>query len=595
MDTRVDIAFGRGFSYPDDHYSNMDMKTPAQRNNVKGLFTTGTPAVREWVDNLPLINIDASVQQLESALEEINTTDIPAVERHAALELLTAPVMHVTGALKKSYLGKQFPLRKQDLDSAAKAGGLCNHMATSYKILVTSLENRRDSRTGLAIATHRAMRHLSEVLIGNYQIYVPYPDGVWNDLHTLYAIAERHGLLQQQVDDITLHVPTGSTIEDIYKQILLLSLACPYRLRQDEISNVYTLLSQWASYSKLLRKTDENSGGLFAWSLKTDNAPAYLTIRNREARDHHWRILDTGNMAEPIRAAINARREFTHRYSEYLEERILQRLMLIWGVMPKRRFTRREQDAQVQLVVGLKAIHSIISGPQPEQPDAEQVETEVIRDREYLQDPTFERPTRIRTDPHSSNSKTRTRFGQLPEQWQNKPLQGAYSARIPEADAETTTPLHPEHWKMQDMSAGGYCLLWDSEEASSAQVGELVAIKASDDDNDNWHLGVIRWMKFTMERGLGLGVQMMSPGARAIWARVCNDKSGTTDKVQGILLPDIRGLNQQATLLLPPLLFRTGCLSRLTRDDKEEQIRLTTQLEDTGSFAQFYFSPAEGS
>ncbi len=239
------------------------------------------------------------------------------------------------------------------------------------------------------------------------------------------------------------------------------------------------------------------------------------------------------------------------------------------------------------MVVGLKAIHSVISEPEPEHPEKAREETEVIRDREYLQDPTFERPTSInennRINGHRKESNT---FGQLPEQWQSNPLQGAYSAS---KVAAGTTPLHIENWKMQDMSAGGYCLLWDSEEASSARVGELVAIKSSLDNDDNWHLGVIRWMKFTREHGLGLGVQMMSPGARAIWARVCNDKVGRADRMQGILLPDVKGLDQPATLLLPSLPFRTGSLSRLTRGDREEQVKLTAQLEDTGSFAQYHF------
>jgi hypothetical protein len=574
----------------------MDLNIPTLGKPGNCQFNSSTPAVRQWVDDLPLINIEASIKQLEFALDEINKTEVPAAERQAALDMLNAPVMHVTGALVKSYLGKKFPLKKHDLDNAAKATALRNRMAMGYKILVAAMKKQPDSRSVLTIAIHRAMRYLSEILIGDYQIYVPYPDGIWKDLHTLYAIAEQHGLLQQQVEDITLHTPARSTIGDIYKQVLLLSLACPYRLRQNEISDVYMLLSQWAPYSKLLKDSEESRGGFFTWSLEADHAPAYQTIRNREDRDTHWRNLNTSDMSKPVRTALEARQQTTPRYSDHLEERILQRLMLSWGVMPKRQFTRRQQDASIELVVGLKAIHSVISNPKPEQHDTVQAETEVIRDREYLQDPTFERPTSINMHPQRrKKSRDTASFGHRPEHWQNNPLQGAYAANKPAADTENKAPLHVESWKMQDMSAGGYCLLWDSEEASSARVGELVAIKTSHDTDDNWHLGVIRWMKFTRERGLGLGVQMMSPGARAIWARVCNDKAGMADKMQGILLPDIKGLNQQATLLLPSLPFRTGYLSRLTHGDKEEQVKLTAQLEDTGSFAQYHFTATEES
>jgi hypothetical protein len=571
----------------------MPLKIPQLGKPGNGLFKTSLSSVRKWVDNLPLINIQDTVSRLEFALDEINKVDIPATERIGTLELLNAPVMHATGALKKGFLGKQFPLRERDLARAGKAIGLCRRMALGYKILIPALEKESDAKSGLATTLHRSIRHLSEVLIGNFQIYVQYPDGVWQDLHTLYAIAGQHGVLQQPVVDITLRNPESTTIEDVYKQILLLSLACPYRLRQREISDVYALLHQWGPYSRLYTATDADASGFFACNLDSDNPPAYLKQENRDELDERWRILDTGDMEEPVRAAVDARQGASQRYLDHLEDRILQRLMLTWGVIPKRQFARHQQDATVQMVLGLSAIHRVISGPPPEARQEDQALTEVIRDREYLLDPTFEQPTRISTAAPAGGGFPASRDVHIPKPTvgQSNPLHGAYVAHGHVADRQRDS-LRIESWRMQDMSAGGYCLLWDSNEPSSAQVGELVAIKTSEDSDDNWHLGVIRWMKFTVQRGLGLGIQMMSPGASAIWASICSDRVVTNNKMQGILLPDIKGLNQEATLLLPPLPFRSGSLSTLTREGNEEQIRLTRQLEDTGSFAQFHFTPA---
>lgn len=542
----------------------------------KSVSKTSISSVRTWVDNLPLINTDRTVSQLEAALEEISRFNIPATERLAALELLNAPVIHATGTLKKGILGKQFPLRQKDLEKAGKATALYHHMALGYKTLVPLLQKRSEVKTGLVTAIHRAIRYLSEVLIGNFQIYVQYPDGVWKDLHSLYATAERHGLLHLHVTDVTLHKPESTTIEDVYKQILLLSLACPYRLRQSEISNVYALLYQWAPYSKLSRMTAADSSGFFACNLDSDDPPGYLQQQAGEEHGEKWRIFDTAGMGEPVRVAIEAREKAPKHYLDHLEDRILQRLMMSWGVMPKRQFTRHQQHATIDMVLGINAIHHVISGHPPQEQDDEHVQTEVIRDREYLQDPTFERPTRINMHRHATGK------GQS---WSDNRLRGAYAAGG-HAPGKQQDSLHIEHWKMQDMSAGGYCLLWDSDEPSSAHVGELVAIRTND---EHWNLGVIRWMKFTAWRGLGLGIQMLSPGASAIWASICSEKAGSENRMQGILLPDIKGLNQEATLLLPPLPFRTGSLSRLTREGNEERIRLTRQLEDTGSFAQFHF------
>ena len=97
-------------------------------------------------------------------------------------------------------------------------------------------------------------------------------------------------------------------------------------------------------------------------------------------------------------------------------------------------------------------------------------------------------------------------------------------------------------------------------------------------------------MRFTPSEGLALGVQMLSPGASAVWASVCKDQAGMEDRMHGILLPGVAAIDQPATLLLPPLPFRTGCLSTLSEGGREKTIRLTGQIEDTGSFAQFHFT-----
>jgi len=216
-----------------------------------------------------------------------------------------------------------------------------------------------------------------------------------------------------------------------------------------------------------------------------------------------------------------------------------------------------------------------VADPVNEQPENDSGLDERIDDKWYLQDPTFERETSFNANPPADKQNKFT----------DNLLQGAYSTSN---QAERSV----EHWKMCDMSAGGYCLLWDSESASSARVGELIALTVEEENNlGNWQLGVIRWMKYTEEHGLELGIQMLSPGARAISAHVCKGDINTGDSLQGILLPEIKALKQQATLLLPSLPFRTGCSSTIVDAGKTQQVQLTRQLENTGSFSQYHYKP----
>jgi len=261
----------------------------------------------------------------------------------------------------------------------------------------------------------------------------------------------------------------------------------------------------------------------------------------------------------------------------------MQRLMLAWGVMPKRKFNRYRQDASIRLVMGLNSIHRLATIPTIEENIEQNGITETIHDHQYLQDPTFETATRINTVMSPANRNGTSEKANGP---QGKLLRGAYSAA-----SSGTNPV--ELWKMENLSAGGFCLLWDSESASCAQVGELVAILSTEEnDKDNRQLGVIRWLKFTPEHGLELGVQLLSPGAKAVWAYVCENDLQPSHKLQGILLPEIKAINQPASLLLPSLPFRAGCNSTLENQGRKETIILTRQLENTGTFAQFSFSVA---
>ncbi len=88
---------------------------------------------------------------------------------------------------------------------------------------------------------------------------------------------------------------------------------------------------------------------------------------------------------------------------------------------------------------------------------------------------------------------------------------------------------------------------------------------------------------------------MLSPGARPVWTRICRDDISTTNRMKGILLPELKSLNQAASLVLPSLPFRVGCISTLEYEGRKETIVLTQQLENTGIFGQYHFTRAKAS
>jgi hypothetical protein len=561
----------------------MNLDLPRREKPGRLSFNTSTPAVQAWVDDLPLLNTNNTLALVSGALDQINTLDIPPQQRHEVLELLSTSVMCISDALQKAFLGKQLPLPAVHMRQATQAIELCNRMAIGYRIVIDDVGSNDAQSPLLRTAIHRAIRYLSKILLTSYQIYLQYPAGLWGIIHALFALAEEHRLSPLLVTDNTLHAATSSSIETIYKQNLLLSLACPYRLRQNEIHYVYNGLLEWATASRLHQMNNTQKLGLFAVNLRSDQPPAYRSLREDLQAGGNWRILDTSEMAHRMQQAISGEAGKTGKASGLGDSQTMQRLMLAWGVMPKRKFSRHRQDASIRLVMGLNSIHRLSADPTVEKEDEHNGITETIHNHQHLEDPTFERTTSLSTEmPSGNRSGSSVQANRSP----GKLLRGAYSAT-----GSGTNPV--ELWKMENMSAGGFCLLWDSENASCAQVGELVAMMPREEnEKDNRQLGVIRWMKFTPDHGLELGIQLLSPGATAVWAYVCENDPQPTNKLQGILLPEVKAINQPASLLLPSLPFRTGCISTLENQGRKEAIMLTRQLEITGTFAQYNFTYA---
>ncbi|MBT8118016.1 MAG: hypothetical protein KJO66_09295, partial [Gammaproteobacteria bacterium] len=369
----------------------MDLDLPQRKKPDLNSTVTRPDVLRDWVERLPLLNTEKTRQLLVDALERINRLDMSPDDRNESLEILTTSVMCVVDALKKEFLGKPMPLDEKHTRQAEQALDLCNRMATGYRIMADDLGQDEAQNRQLGIAIHRSLRYLSEILLGHYQIYRQYPEGLWRSIHALYALAEECGINRLSITDTTLPTTESSNIETIYKQILLLSLACPYRLRQKEIHFAYNALIDWASFCRLSQPGTRMETGLFSVNIHSDDPPAYRNLHTVEDSDiHHSRILDASAIAHRLRAALENE---SRNQTGFGNRDTLQQLILAWGAMPKRRFPRhRSTDTlPVKLVVGLNTIHRLVSGPQTQ---AEHTD-ETIMDYDWLRDPTFDRPVKI--------------------------------------------------------------------------------------------------------------------------------------------------------------------------------------------------------
>ena len=560
--------------------ASIELRIPARHDPVAGSRDIRPKKVEEWISGLPLANLGETARQVYNALLEFNSLNINVSDRMSIMEQFRPTAQYITNSLKKHFVGQMFPLSAKNRKIAELAREIFSQMAAGYKIIIVDTQAapaKIDPRF-MATSIHRAMRYLSGVLLGTYQIYDPYPPGVWGEIHQLLQLAESNNLHEIRIADTDFTLVKESTISDVYKQSMLLALACPYRLRRGEVEQVNSALERWASHTKLMSGQQASSSqGIFVVNLSKDAAPSYLILQNEKDLSN-CRILDPQGLTTVIREEMIQTRERgngQHAANGNVSLDIMRRLMLAWGVVPKRRFNRIKKSATVLVAMGLSTAHHFISHEADATPHGEQR-------------PDFTRPAEFTSVPSTNE------HHEMPPLWELKGHSIEWSKREAGEQARRTPASHYncQTWHMTNVSAGGYCLLWDNAETTQAQVGELLCIQEQGlGDADHWGIGVIRWMKSSPDQGLELGIQMLAPSAAPVATRIANENAMSGEFQRSLLLAQIKAIDQPASVLVPSLNHQVGQVLTVNAHGNESQIQLTKLLENTGTFAQFQFTP----
>ena len=590
--------------------SNMSeglLNIPEQSKPTAGSFDPRPKQVEAWVASLPMANIGESARLVYTALREMNRLGISEYDRYKSMELLREPVYQITEVLKTHYINQNLPLSPKNQKIAELAIQLNSEMAIGYKAIIHDKLNKTFSRLNnktLGICLHRAIHYLSNVLLCAYQIYIQHPENVWLQVHRLYLYAENHQLHTTLVKDhVTPDNTLDSTISDIYKQILLLALAGPYRLRQHVTEAVYKALEVWAAdahihpYGEIL-----DDSYVFNINMNSDAAPGYFRD-DGTVNPAFCRTVDTSELVQTMSNSMLSGGDNATK----IPPDVQKRLIVTWSGKSHRTFPRTSKNNEIAITLGLSATHHYID--------------EVIRP--LLKDPTATCPTAtdalqtgnpiatteddVVLDERAQYTSTPV-FGisnlddHTPDIWDpdftyraNNPIHALEANRDETHDKVSLYARAPLPCKGVNESAGGYCLLGYlvyGKDSQKVQVGELVGIRDNiASSSTQLGIGIIRRIK-NWKNGLELGIQKLAPCADAV-ALSSIAKNNAVEKYQrSLVLPRLSGIDQPATLITHAW-HQTDDQLIANVHGRRTLIKLTKQLESTGVFSQFEFTVLE--
>lgn len=497
-------------------YRRLQEALPERSAPARDAFQVDPKALKRWIDALPLANASVSARMLFQAVRELNRMAIDPVLRLTALEALRVPVGQLADTIDRHIVGSSFPLPPQKAQLAAAARDFQREMAVGYRLAVVELcgaEGKvpflRGRAVGLAI--ERAISHLNAELCKGYLVYAAPGEGVWRTLNALYGFALGARLEDKALDDPLLGGAACSP-RSSYAHALLMAASNPYRLSQKEIHESFQITRAWAPSTQLNPGAAGAQG--YAVPLEEDRGPGYLP-EERSAADGATLAFDTRQLESELARQLDLAAAHGGGLSFRVKSGaaigasadLVRRLMSAWQFYPDRAHSRLPAGHLLETLVGLHAIHYYLAG-------AIDFETFVRRACGTAVHAT-ERERLASWSPPAGE-------GGRPE---------VVSARV------------------LDQSLGGYRLLWEPTGQVRARVGELVAVSLPADADDSederdWMIGVIRWLRVTADGGVDAGLELLARRARAAVLRALDAAGQPRPSVRAVLLG--RGTEQAA-------------------------------------------------
>lgn len=532
-------------------------------------FCSSTPnSLSDWIERLPLANTDQTAHALRQATDELARLSIDWHTRLALLEVLREPVSYLSTRLDRLASASM-----QSMSAADDAQRLQVNLCVGYKGVVK--DALADSRPGddLVLALHRCLSDMSRTLLRACQLYSATPSQFWRELHELYRIAEAREIEDKSARDAENHHRQDMSIGDAYRRALLLATAKPNQLRNAELTQTFNALELWSASVSLAPFEPSAS---FAIDQDRDEPPRYVSLKTSESG---LLGLSTEVLTFELVAYLG-HVDGKLEVPDYLTSRLIEHLATAWSSMPERSFRRMDTDTPLKVAIGLRSVHYFVSGGVH---FADQLgTTDALLRREI-------NPF-LAEDGASRSSGDVWSAAKIPE---NPNV--ADPDRILLSKREVTENSDDERYIVHDaissdMSPEGYRVSWEHLPESTA-TGEIVTVR--DQSDERWCVAVIRWLQRGAEAH-AMGLELLAPRAIPVAARVIRKRGGPSDFMRALVLPEIKAIGRDATLITPSLVFDVGQKVQIQRQGIRTIAQLQEVTQTTQSFTQFTFRLLDG-
>ncbi|MCF7970338.1 MAG: hypothetical protein K9L22_04125 [Methylococcaceae bacterium] len=215
---------------------------PKQQEDSVRLELYTEVALKQWVDELPRANLSLSTRLLHDFIQDSNKLLMSGQQRLDYLEFLRPSYLAIEEDLRSRLIKTGFPKSDNEHKIYTILLAIEREFSIGYWTVVRGQGRREISwfqGKDVALAIQRVIKGLASIVISQYIMSLPIPEWVWIDLHSLYKLGVKLKKEATKVPDLSCLVSRRSSIQDSYKQCVLLSLADPTGLMPKEVQQVY--------------------------------------------------------------------------------------------------------------------------------------------------------------------------------------------------------------------------------------------------------------------------------------------------------------------------------------------------------------------
>lgn len=564
----------------------------------KALVELTPRKVSQWVKNLPVVNLGDSARNVYRLLMDINQSLLEEDKRMALLEILEPVAEELVISLEKRFAKNHIALNEKNKKIAALVQAIQTELFLGYQaaiesVLVGGLEAKRSKKKILTLALAQSIKYHGLVILRCYQLYTSVPGRMWRELYCLYQIA-----INQEIQNIPVKVSHSQEVlvcHDYFIRILLLGTANTYQLRQQEIQLLWDILPQLSPHAVL--KSHAYNTNHFVVSLDSPLPPIHKSLYKIGMKGQTVKLM-ASTLTEHLDQMLLSIKQSGQESAR--KTMLLRHLIQCWGSDVHRSFARTSCNEFLDICIGLGATHYLLM-----QNDSGKVDATGARDTLEAMEGSLKHVTLLDVSQKekrvmkkdvnylSSSVPSDDVWAKLyrPEQAMKNAL-NEMNSNMRSRDTIVKDTYKLQTVSLLNMSPGGYCLQLDSEALPKhAQTGEILGLLEFDPKGgEHWSVGIVRWVR-RQSKGtiIQMGVQLLAPSAIPINVQLRDSKSNVNDFQRALILPELTGIGQPATLLANSLSFNMNNKVRIVDNDEEYDARLTKEVISSGSFKQFQF------